>query len=233
MRHFLPPVVLTLFLAVLGSPVSPASADAAVQKAQRQLNDLRCDAGRADGRIDRHARSAITRFQSRHRLSQTGRLDRPTRARLRSPGARRCDRRPVPSRTGRGRRIVVSQQQNWIWLIGSGGNVQVQGGIVDNPRVLRKGTWRTGSYCGRPARVVRNTSSSGPLWLDRFVRFAPCGIGFHRIPRRMSTGAQIHPDFYLGTDLAGASHGCVRLSRAMALRVWRFTAGRRTTIRVV
>jgi hypothetical protein len=128
---------------------------------------------------------------------------------------------------------VVSQHQNWIWLVGAAGKVHAQGGIVDNPGVLRKGTWRTGSYCGRPARVQRNTSTGGGLWLDHFVRFAPCGIGFHRIPRRMSTGGQIHPDHYLGTNLAGASHGCVRLSRTMANRVWQFTAGRRTTVRVV
>jgi hypothetical protein len=239
-RHFLPPpVVLVLVLAtplLTGVPAASgavAAPDPAVRKAQRILNDLRCDAGREDGRIDTHTRSALIRFQSRHRLAQTGRLDARTRSRLRSERAQRCDRRPVPARTGSGRRIVVSQHQNWIWLVGAAGKVQAQGGIVDNPGVLRKGTWRTGSYCGRPARVQRNTSTGGGLWLDHFVRFAPCGIGFHRIPRRMSTGGQIHPDHYLGTNLAGASHGCVRLSRTMANRVWQFTAGRRTTVRVV
>jgi hypothetical protein len=49
----------------------------------------------------------------------------------------------------------------------------------------------------------------------------------------MSTGGQIHPDWYLGTDLAGDSHGCVRLSSRMARRVWDFTEGRTTTVRVL
>ena len=70
------------------------------------------------------------------------------------------------------------------------------------------------------------------MWLDDFVRFAPCGFGFHRIPRRMSDGHQIHPDWFLGTNLA-TSHGCIRLSSGMAQRIWRFTAGGRTTVRVV
>ena len=53
---------------------------------------------------------------------------------------------------------------------------------------------------------------SGSLWLDNFVRFAPCGFGFHRIPRAMSNGRQIHADNILGTNLA-QSHGCIRALR--------------------
>jgi hypothetical protein len=137
----------------------------------------------------------------------------------------------VPARSGTGRRIVVSQRQNWVWLVGGGGRVLAQGGMVDNPRVLRKGSWATGSYCGRPARVRLN--QSGNVWMDDFIRFAPCGIGFHRIPRSKSSGRQIHADWYLGTNMAGPSHGCVRLSRGLAARVWDFTAGRHTTVRVL
>ena len=62
-------------------------------------------------------------------------------------------------------------------------------------------------------------------------QFAPCGIGFHRIPLYKSNGRQIHPDWILGTDLA-RSHGCLRLSRELADRVWSFTT-RRTPVRVV
>ena len=69
------------------------------------------------------------------------------------------------------------------------------------------------------------------MWLNNFVRFAPCGIGFHQIPTYMSNGRQIHPDWYLGTNF-DVSHGCIRLSRAMSLRVWNFTV-RRTRVRVV
>lgn len=208
-----------------------AAGTAWVREAQRQLNGLHCDAGPADGRVGAHTRSAVVRLQSRHGLPVNGHLDRATRKLLASGTAQRCDTRPVPAHSGKGRRIVISQEQNWLWLVGPRGRVLAQAGVVDNPKVLRKGTWRTGSYCGRPARVRLNRS--GSQWLDDFVRFAPCGIGFHRIPRRMSTGAQIHPDWYLGTDLAGDSHGCIRLSKAMAERVWDFTAGRTTTVRVL
>src|SRR3712207_7181093 len=61
------------------------------------------------------------------------------------------------------------------WLVGRSGKVVAQGGVVDNPAVLHRGAWRTGSYCGRPARVRLNRS--GSLWLDDFVRLAPCELG--------------------------------------------------------
>ena len=59
--------------------------------------------------------------------------------------------------------------------------------------MLRRGSHATGSYCGRAARIARNQDYGGGLWLEHFVRFAPCGIGFHRIPLRKATGQQIHP----------------------------------------
>lgn len=230
-RLLLPLLALAAFALVAPTVPALASADASVVKAQRRLNALRCDAGPVDGRVGAHTRTATVRFQSRHRLDQTGNLNAATRRLLHSTRAKRCDVRPVPARSGSGRRIVVSQRQNWVWLVEAGGRVRAQGGVVDNPSVLRKGTWATGSYCGRPARVRLN--QSGSVWMDDFVRFAPCGIGFHRIPRSKSTGRQIHADWYLGTNLAGPSHGCVRLSRVLAARLWDFTAGRRTTVRVV
>ncbi|MDH2416547.1 L,D-transpeptidase family protein [Nocardioides sp. CER19] len=225
-------VALTVLL--VGGLMAPAhgAGTAWVRQAQRALNGLRCDAGPVDGRIGLHTRSAVVRLQSRHGLPTNGHLDRATRRLLTSGTARRCDRRPVPRHSGTGRRIVVSQAQNWVWLVGARGRVVAQGGVVDNPAVLHKGTWRTGSYCGRPARVVKN--QSGAVYMDHFVRFAPCGIGFHRIPTYKTTGAQMHPDWYLGTDLAGDSHGCVRLSAALATRLWDFTAGRTaTTVKVL
>lgn len=233
MRRLVLPLLLAAVCVTLATPPAPvsAAADTAVLKAQKRLNALHCDAGPADGRIGSHTRSAVIRFQSRHGLMQTGRLSTTTRRALYSAKAKRCDLRPVPARSGSGRRIVVSQRQNWVWLVGASGRAVAQGGIVDNPAVLSKGTWRTGSYCGRPARVRLN--QSGSVWMDDFVRFAPCGIGFHRIPRYKSTGRQMHADYFLGTNLAGDSHGCVRLSRAVAARLWDFTAGRRTTVRVL
>ena len=87
--------------------------------------------------------------------------------------------------------------------------------MVDLPSELSRGSHRTGSYCGRGARIKRNTKYGGKVWLANFVRFAPCGIGFHRIPRLTSNGRQIHPDWYLGTNFgrptaASASAGRCR-----------------------
>ncbi|MBZ5738738.1 L,D-transpeptidase family protein [Nocardioides mangrovi] len=219
----------------LGTGLSTAAAAAParswVVEAQRTLNHLGCDSGRPDGRVDRQVRAAAVRFQAASGTPQSGHLTSDTRRRLRADDAPRCDRRPVPAGSGRGRRVVVSQAQNWLWLVGPRGRTLAQGGMIDNTRELRPGSYTTGSYCGRAARIARNSDYSGRLWLDDFVRFAPCGIGFHRIPRYKSTGRQIHADWLLGTDLA-ASHGCLRLSAVMAGKVWRFTA-RRTVVRVL
>ena len=224
-------LILGLVLPVLLAPTATAG-QAWVERMQRRLNTLHCDAGPADGTIDDRTRAGLVRFQSRHRLAQTAKLDDATRDRLYSERARPCHHRPVPTRTGTGRRIVISQRQNWVWLVGPQGGVVAQGGIIDNPSVLKPGSYRTGSYCGRAARIKRNSTPSGTLYLDNFVRFAPCGIGFHRIPRYVSNGRQIHADWLLGTNFR-ESHGCVRLSRAMSLAVWEFTAGPSVPVRVV
>jgi hypothetical protein len=230
--HLLRPLICALVCA-LTLTVAPSYGGRPdpVAKAERLLNALHCDAGRADGRIDQHARSAVVRFQSRVGIRQSGSLDARTRKRLYGEDAPRCDVRPVPARTGQGRRIVISQQQNWIWLIGPRDRVIAQGGMVDNAGVLHRGSHATGSYCGRGARIKLNQAASGNVWLDNFVRFAPCGIGFHRIPRYKSNGQQMHADWILGTDMA-QSHGCIRLSRELSLKVWDFTV-RRTPVRVV
>jgi hypothetical protein len=230
--HLLRPLICALVCAVtLTIAPSYAAGPRPAVKTERLLNALHCDAGRADGRIDQHARSAIVRFQSRAGIRQSGTVDARTRKRLYAEDAPRCDVRPVPARSGHGRRIVISQQQNWVWLIGPGGDTVAQGGIVDNTSVLRRGSHATGSYCGRGARIKLNQAASGNVWLDNFVRFAPCGIGFHRIPRYKSNGQQMHADWVLGTNMA-QSHGCIRLSRALSLKVWDFTT-RRTPVRVV
>jgi peptidoglycan hydrolase-like protein with peptidoglycan-binding domain len=216
---------------VLGAAPAHAAGDDWVVTAQKRLNALGCQAGPADGDLGQWTRSAVVRFQSREGRAQSGRLDRRTRSALYAEDARRCDVRPVPAGSGRGRRIVISQTQNWVWLVGPHGGTVAQGGMVDNPGELDRGSYGVGSYCGRSARIRLNQSTSGSVWLDNFVRFAPCGIGFHRIPRYQSNGQQIHADWILGTNMA-ASHGCIRLSRELSQRVWDFTA-RRTPVRVV
>jgi peptidoglycan hydrolase-like protein with peptidoglycan-binding domain len=215
----------------LASAPAEAAGDDWVVKAQNRLNALGCQAGPHDGDLDQWTRSAVVRFQSREGTKQSGRLDERTRRALYAEDAPRCDVRPVPHGSGHGRRIVISQAQNWVWLLGPRGGIVAQGGMVDNPGVLRRGSYGVGSYCGRAARIKLNSSTSGDVWLDNFVRFAPCGIGFHRIPRSKATGKQIHADWILGTNMA-TSHGCIRLSRGLSRTVWDFTA-RRTRVHVV
>lgn len=214
-------VVLTV-LATVGITVPPGQASDWAERAQRRLNRLGCNAGPADGSIETRSRTAIIRFQAANGLAQNGHLTDTTRKRLYAERQVRCDARPVAGKAT-GRRIVISQRQNYVWLVRSNGNVVAQGGMIDNPSVLARGTYRTGSKCGRPAKVRNNSDLSGELRLQNFVRFAPCGIGFHRIPQYWSNGAQIHPDFLLGTNYK-ESHGCIRVSRAMSFRIWDFAS---------
>ena len=202
--------------------VSPGYASEGVQKAQRRLNALGCSAGPADGHAGTWTRTAVIRFQAANHLAQTGRMGPRTRARMYGDAPVHCDRRPVPGGSS-GRRIVISQRQNYVWLVRADGSVVAQGGIVDNPRYLRPGTYSAGSKCGRAAKIRNNTDASGRLRLRDFTRFAPCGIGFHQIPQYRSTLAQIHPDHLLGTN-ERESHGCIRVSRRMAERVWDFAS---------
>lgn len=229
MRRLLVAVIIALALLTTQAPAH--AAEAWVVKAQKRLNSLGCQSGPADGERGAWTKSAVVRFQSRTGTNQSGRLDKSTRQRLYAKDAPRCDKRPVPAGSGKGRRIVISQQQNWVWLVGPKGGIVEQGGMVDNPGVLNRGSYGVGSYCGRTARIKLNQSTSGSVWLDNFVRFAPCGIGFHRVPRYKSTGNQIHADWILGTNMA-ESHGCIRLSQQLSQKLWSFTT-RSTPVHVV
>lgn len=224
--------VVTVGILALSVMAGTANAGPMVTRAQRVLNQLGCHAGPADGKADQQTRAATMRFQAANRLAQTGRLNPKTRQRLfHRPRVQRCDRRAVPARSGKGRRIVLSQRQNYIWIVGKHGRVHAQGGVIDNPKVLKRGVHFTGSKCGRAARIRNSSDYSRRLRLHNFVRFAPCGIGFHQVPTYRSNGRQIHPNFLLGTNLRTSS-GCIRLSRKNSYDVWRF-AQNRTKVVVV
>lgn len=211
------------------APVSTAGQQAATltiaqnRAAQTRLTKLGCQPGPVDGKVGAMTRAATVRFQSANRISQSGTLTSATYSRLMGASAKRCDVRALPAGSGAGRRIVISQGQNWVWLVDARGKVVRSGGMIDNPSYLRPGTYSTGSKCGRAARVKRN-SDGGRLYLNNFVRFAPCGIGFHQIPTYKSGGAQIHADWLLGTN-SRASHGCIRISKSMSASIWAYTTG--------
>ena len=219
----------TLLALVLGvAPV--ASAAAYEERAQRRLNQLGCDAGPADGRLGPWSRAAIIRFQAANGLHQSGKLTKATRSRMYAKRQVRCNRRPVVA-SGTGRRVVISQRQNYVWLVRADGSVAAQGGLIDNPGVLSPGSYTVGSKCGRAAKIRMNSDYGGRLWLPYFTRFAPCGVGFHQIPLQKSDGRQIHPDWMLGTNFKESS-GCIRLSRQVASRLWDFAgAGTRVVVR--
>ncbi len=221
-------LALTVALGPLVLAPGASAATAYATSVERRLRALHCDVGAVDGRLDQHARAGILRFQSANGVRQSARMSAATRQALRSTSAVDCLDRPVPRRTGRGRRIVVSQGQNYVWLVGRSGRAVHQGPLIDNQGLLATGRYRTGSYCGRAGRILHNSDYGGSLELYGFVRFAPCGFGFHQVPTYRSTGAQIHPDWLLGTERR-ASHGCLRLSRPSIERVWDFTR-RETTV---
>lgn len=194
--------------------------------AQRLLNGLGCDAGLVDGRAGTHTTAAIIRFQAANRLSQVGWMNSTTWNKLTATKKIACNRRPVPAYSGTGRRIVVDRTQNWIWLVRSDGTIKWQGGMIDNPTVWRSGTYRSGSDCGRPAHSRYGLDYSKTLRLDYFTRLVTgqCGVGFHRVPVYRTSGNQIHPDWYLGTNLK-VSHGCMRVTMRTAQEITAFTAG--------
>jgi peptidoglycan hydrolase-like protein with peptidoglycan-binding domain len=211
----------TVVVAIAGTTL-PADALTVAQNkaAQTRLNKLGCYAGPVDGKIGQMTQAATIRFQAANKMTQNGSLAGTTYSRLLATSAKRCDVRAVPA-SGGGKRIVISQGQNYLWLIDARGKVVRQGGIIDNPSYLKPGTYSTGSKCGRAARIKRNTDGAS-LYLNNFVRFAPCGIGFHQIPTYKSNGAQIHADWLLGTNKK-ASHGCIRVQKSMSDAIWNFT----------
>lgn len=213
----------TLALGGFVATAPPAAAARTVSVAQRLLDDAGCDAGSVDGAFGTRTKAAVIKFQAANWLAQTGSLDSGTWTRLESTKKVRCDRRPVPA-SGTGKRIVVSRTQNYVWLVRADGTVRWQGGIIDNPAVFSARTYRSGSDCGRPAHVRWNTDYSRTLWLEHYTRIRTglCGVGFHRVPEYKSSGSQIHPDWYLGTNLK-ESHGCIRVSGRTATEIWDFT----------
>jgi hypothetical protein len=226
----LPRLLATLVATLLATLVvaAPSQASPAVEQLQQRLNSLGCGAGPVDGHAGTWTHAALVRFQAANRLAQDGTAGPATRRVLDATRQVRCDRRPVVG-SATGRRIVVSQRQNYVWLVGADGRVLAQGGMVDNRRELRAGTYRTGSKCGRAARIRDNSDASGRLRLHAFVRFAACGIGFHQVPQRRPGSTQIHSDRLLGTDYR-ESHGCIRVSRTMSNRIWAFATTGTTVV---
>ena len=193
------------------------------QLAKSKLRSLGCFIGPARAQGPR-LETAVIRFQAANGVTQSGNLTKATMRRLQKANAVHCDDRPVPSHTGSGRRVVMSQGQNWLWIVNKNDVVVAQGGVVDNDW-LPQDVYYTGAQCGKPARSRYRTDRSGGLEIDWFVRFHDCIVGFHAIPVSKRTGQPIHPDYYAGTDLS-KSHGCIRMPTPLIKELYDFAAVR-------
>jgi hypothetical protein len=119
--------------------------------------------------------------------------------------------RPLPARSGSGRRIVYAERTAHVWVVGADG------------QVLRD--YAVTGRVGRPRPAVYHVYSKSPttsnpaegLRFDLMVRFARgitgARIGFHTIPR-YADGRAIQSETQLGTAIGAG--GCVRQARADA-----------------
>lgn len=208
------------------SPGTVQTQAAGSRIAESRLKNLGCFLGESASEGIR-LKAATIRFQAANGMRQTGSPAGATMKRLTSNEGESCSDRPVPKRTGEGRRVVMSQGQNWLWLVKPDGTVLAQGGIVDNDW-LPQTVYYTGAQCGKPARSRYRSDRSGGLRIDWFVRFHDCIVGFHQIPVSKRTGQPIHPDYYAGTDLS-KSAGCIRMPTPLIKKLYRF-AGQRTKV---
>jgi len=122
----------------------------------------------------------------------------------------------LPASSGTGYRVVYSEEQQRVWLIGENGRVQhsylVSGSVYDN---LEPDTYQV--YSRSMSAIGIDDSGT----MQYFVRFTqgPSGaaIGFHDIP--VKDGEPVQGVDELGT---ATSHGCIRQKRADAKVMWDF-----------
>jgi lipoprotein-anchoring transpeptidase ErfK/SrfK len=124
----------------------------------------------------------------------------------------------VPSDSGTGRRIVFSQSDQRVWLVGDDNTAErtypVSGSRFDN---LDPGSYRVQSK----TRHATAFDASGTM--EYFVRFATGysePIGFHSVPRD-TAGRLEQTKAQLGTPL---SAGCVRQWKNDAIALWDFAS---------
>ncbi|MCW2813477.1 MAG: ErfK/YbiS/YcfS/YnhG family protein [Nocardioides sp.] len=132
----------------------------------------------------------------------------------------------LPPDSGQGRRIVFSEDEQRVWLVGEVGKIKrtylVSGSLTDN---LDPGTYQVYS---RSEDAVGIDDSGTMEWFVRFTQ-GPTGaaIGFHTIP--VDDGERVQRKSDLGTP---QSHGCIRQATSDAVALWEF-APLGTTVVVV
>lgn len=131
----------------------------------------------------------------------------------------------LPAGSGTGRRVVFSESEQRVWLVGREGRVRrtypVSGSLHDN---LDPGTYAVYS---RSERAWGIDDSGTMRYFVRFAHGDNAAIGFHDIP--VDEGQKVQTLAELGTP---QSHGCIRQRRADAVALWEF-APLGTTVVVV
>ena len=121
----------------------------------------------------------------------------------------------LPEASGEGRRVVFSEGQQRVWLVGRRDVVLhtylVSGSVYDN---LDPGTYEVYS---RSEQAWGIDDSGSMKYFVRFAQGDNAAIGFHDIP--VDDGQPVQSVDELGTPL---SHGCIRQRRADARRLWTF-----------
>lgn len=121
----------------------------------------------------------------------------------------------VPRRSGSGRRVVFSESEQRVWLVGAAGRVRrtypVSGSIYDN---LDPGSYEVYS---RSERAWGIDDSGTMRYFVRFTHGENAAIGFHDIP--VDDGRRVQRLDELGTP---TSHGCIRQRRRDARALWAF-----------
>ena len=121
----------------------------------------------------------------------------------------------LPDGSGEGRRVVFSEGQQRVWLVGTHDKVQhtylVSGSVYDN---LDPGSYEVYS---RSEQAWGIDDSGSMKYFVRFAQGDNAAIGFHDIP--IDDGQPVQTASELGTPL---SHGCIRQRRADAKLLWAF-----------
>jgi hypothetical protein len=129
-----------------------------------------------------------------------------------SPNSAYVPTRPLPARSGAGRRIVYAETAAHLWVVGDDGAV-----IRDYAVTGRVGRPKPSIYHVYSKSTVA-TNPGEKLRFEYMVRFAVgitgARIGFHTIPRYYD-GVPIQKESQLGRAIGAG--GCVRQSRADAL----------------
>lgn len=133
---------------------------------------------------------------------------------IKKPGASTTSAKPLPTKSGSGKRIVISKAQNWVWLVDSKGIVVASQGMVFNPSKLPAGTYYVGW------KIKKNVVHDGELLLENYMSFFG-NIGFHKIPITVATGKRFHDESVLGKGTVRSS-GCIRLGSDFSNALWVF-----------